>query len=199
MKHIFLIGDSIRHGIGTPGDGPTYGYGYHMQKKLEGRAKVYSPDDNSRFVHYTLRYLHDWAKAMHAGEDVDIVHWNNGLWDILHIMGDEETFTPLDQYGETLLRIEKRIRRLFPRAKVYFSLTTPAIEEQYTPDFRRYNKDIEAFNQKAIDVLTPCGVEIIDLYSKAKTLQPTYSRDWVHYTPEGASILADYIISQLDL
>ena len=59
MKNIYLIGDSIRFGAaGSPG------YGIYVKEKLEGKANVYWPDENSRFASYTLRYLHEWAKKI---------------------------------------------------------------------------------------------------------------------------------------
>jgi hypothetical protein len=51
------------------------------------------------------------------------VHWNNGLWDVLRLFGDEP-FTEINYYGESLKRIYKRIRFLFPNAKIIFALST---------------------------------------------------------------------------
>lgn len=197
MKKIFLIGDSIRFGFDDEKD-RNLGYGYHIKQKLYGKAEVYYPFENCRFLMYTLRYLGEWKAQLGLGDDIDIVHWNNGLWDVLRLYGDEP-FTPIEQYKEQLVRVYKRIKLLFPKAKVYFSLSTPIIQEQAGGDFSRDNADIEKYNEEAIKVLEPLGVEIIDLYSKAKTLQPKYSKDWVHYVPEGAEILADYIIDKLNI
>lgn len=44
---------------------------------------------------------------------INVVHWNNGLWDVLRLFGDEP-FTEINYYGETLKRIHKRIKLLFP-------------------------------------------------------------------------------------
>lgn len=197
MKKIFLIGDSIR--IGFSGDDTRkFGYGYHIQNKLAGKAIVFNHSENGRFTQYTLRYLDEWKKEIGAGDDVDIVHWNNGLWDVLRQYGDD-CLTPIEQYKELLVRVFNRIRLLFPNAKVYFSFSTPVIEEMASKDFSRRNEDIRNYNDAARDVLTPLGVEIIDLYSKAKLLQPQYSHDWVHYNEEGASMLADFLIEEMKL
>ena len=199
MKQIFLIGDSIRYGVSHPERHEDTGYGVFIKEKLKGKANVLAPNENCRFTHYTLRYLHQWAKETGAGENVDLVCWNNGLWDVLRMYGDEP-FTPIDQYGEMLRRIYRRIRVLFPRAKVVFFFSTP-VEETLAPkgELVRYDEDVVAYNQKAVEVLSPLGVELLDLYTKAKTLQPTYSRDWMHFTPEGAEQLADFIIDSLGL
>jgi hypothetical protein len=38
----------------------------------------------------------------------DIVHWNNGLWDLHHETPMIEALTPLDEYVHTIGRIQKR-------------------------------------------------------------------------------------------
>ena len=40
MKNIYLIGDSIR--FGAPG---SPGYGVYVKETLEGKAKVYAPEE----------------------------------------------------------------------------------------------------------------------------------------------------------
>lgn len=198
MKKILLIGDSIRFGVSEEPD--HHGYGLHIKEKLQGVAEVYYPNENCRFLAYTLRYLQEWIKYLHiVAEEIDIVHWNNGLWDVGHLYGDPEIFTSLEQYKILLARVCKRIRFLFPNAKIYFSLTTPAVEEMLSADSVIKNEEIMQYNAAARQVLSDLGAEIIDLYSAAKSIQPQHSLDAVHYTPEGAAILADYIIGKLDL
>ncbi|MBQ6875832.1 MAG: hypothetical protein IJN46_06320, partial [Lachnospiraceae bacterium] len=90
MKNIFLIGDSIRFGSKTVSEYNNVklspGYGIYVKEKLEGTANVYAPDENCRFAQYTLRFLHKWASKVPC-EEIDIVHWNNGLWDALRLFG----------------------------------------------------------------------------------------------------------------
>jgi hypothetical protein len=190
MKNVFLIGDSIRFGAtGSPG------YGVYVKEKLENAACVYAPDENCRFAQYTLRYLHEWA-ATAPKEAIDVVHWNNGLWDVLRLFEDEP-FTDIDYYGETLKRIYARIRFLFPRAKVIFALSTAVKEEWGSKDFFRYNRDIERYNQKAIEVLSPLGVEINDLYTVTQAFDDSLRSDWVHYGEEGSEILAKIVVERI--
>lgn len=198
MKKILLIGDSIRFGVSEEQD--DHGYGYHIKEKLQGVAEVYYPNENCRFLAYTLRYLQEWIKYLNiVGEEIDIIHWNNGLWDVGHLYGDDEIFTSIEQYKKLLVRVHKRIRFLFPNAKIYFALTTPTVEELAPGDSSVRNEDIVQYNKEAISVLSELGVEIVDLHSVAKSIQPQCSLDCVHYTSEGAAILADYIIDKLDL
>ena len=189
MKNIYLIGDSIRFGAtGTPG------YGVCVREKLNGVANVFYPDENSKFASYTLRYLHEWARDIDK-EKIDVVHWNNGLWDVLRLFGDEP-FTDIETYGITLKRVYNRIKFLFPNAKIIFALSTSVVEEWGRADFFRLNADIERYNQKAVDVLSELGVTINDLYSVSRGFDNSLRSDWVHYGLEGSQILADKVIEK---
>lgn len=187
MKNIFLIGDSIRFGA----EGSD-GYGIHVQQKLAGKANVYAPDENCRFAQYTLRYLHDWAGKVDA-ESIDIVHWNNGLWDVLRILGDEP-LTDIETYGVMLKRVYQRIRLLFPNAKVIFALSTAVIEQQAKPGFFRYNSEIQEYNRKAMEVMAELGVQVNDLYTISAGFDPSFHSDWVHFDTEACRIFADAVI-----
>ncbi|MBQ8441190.1 MAG: SGNH/GDSL hydrolase family protein, partial [Clostridia bacterium] len=109
MKKIVLIGDSIR-----------MGYDKYVKEALDGVAEVYYPAENCRFSQYTLRFLHDWKKKGEWPDDVDLVHWNVGLWDVIELY-DEGPISSPEHYAEMLRRINKRIRMLFPKAKVVFA------------------------------------------------------------------------------
>ena len=191
MKKIFLIGDSIR--FGAPSISP--GYGVYVKEKLADKAIVYAPNENCRFTQYTLRYLHEWTWSIPNKEEIDVVHWNNGLWDVLRLFGDEP-LNEVDYYGKTLVRIYNRIKLLFPNAKVIFALSTSVKEEWGNKDFFRYNSEIDLYNQKAMEVLSPLGVEINDLNSITKTFDDSLRCDWVHYGEEGSKILADAVIKK---
>jgi hypothetical protein len=192
MKKIFLIGDSIR--FGAPPSSP--GYGVYVKELLKDEAEVFAPNDNCRWVQYTFRYVHEWAANIPANE-IDVVHWNNGLWDVLRLMGDEP-FTEINDYGKMLVRVYDRIRSVFPNAKIVFATSTSVIEEWGNPDFMRYNKEINAYNEKAKEVLLPLGVKINDLYPLSCTLDAPYRTDWVHYNNEGSEILAKAVIKAIN-
>lgn len=191
MKNIFLIGDSIRFGAeSNPNYQTSYspGYGVYVEEALKGQANVYMPNDNCRFAQYTLRYLYDWAKDIDC-EKIDVVHWNNGLWDVLRINGDEP-LTPLDVYEKMLCRVCNMIKKLFPNAKIIFALSTAVVEEWARPDFMRYNSDIEAYNRVAKRTLEKMGVIINDLYTISAAFHNCLHADWVHFNEEGSKILA---------
>ena len=154
MKKLVLIGDSIR-----------IGYGAYVREKLAGLAEVLYPEENGRFAQYVYRYLHEWQREGNWGNDADAVHWNAGLWDVIHL-GDERPVTSPEQYAATLGQTARRIRLLFPRAVSVFALSTPVVEAGYGPDFWRSNAEIERYNDIARDVLTKEGVLIDDLVTK---------------------------------
>lgn len=189
MKKIYLIGDSIR--FGAPG---SPGYGVYVKERLKDEIEVYAPDENCRFAQHTLRFLHEWAEGMPC-EEIDLVHWNNGAWDVLRLFGDEP-LTDIDFYGKTLERIYKRIRFLFPKAKIIFAFTTSAKQEWEKDYFSRRNREIEMYNQKAVEVLSPLGVIFNDLYSITSGFEDAMRSDWVHFADAGCEILADAVIAK---
>ena len=192
MKNIYLIGDSIRFGAtGSPG------YGVYVKEKLKGKAEVYAPNDNCRFAQYTLRYLYDWAQELDT-KKIDVVHWNNGLWDVLRLHGDD-ALTPVDVYASMLERVYKKIRLLFPNAKIIFALSTPVIEEWANPDFVRHNSEIKEYNEVAKSVMSRLGVKVNDLYSVAESWGEEYHSDWVHFNEKGSEILADAVIKATEI
>ncbi len=192
MKNVFLIGDSIRFGATN-----SPGYGIYVKEKLKGKAEVYSPNDNCRFAQYTLRYLYDWSKEFDT-KSIDIVHWNNGLWDVLRLHGDEP-LTPIDVYTLFLERVYNKIRQLFPNADIIFALSTPVIEEWANPEFMRYNEEIKEYNKAAKKLMEKLNVQVNDLYSIAEKFDTSMRADWVHYNEKGSELLADGVIKALNL
>ena len=192
MKIILLLGDSIRYGApGSPG------YGKIVKEKLEGKANVFAPDDNCRFVQYTLRYLYNWARDLEdVKEKIDVIHWNNGLWDVLRLNGDEP-LTPVDMYVYFLKRVYNMLTKLFPNAKIVFALTTPVQEDMANPTFMRYNSDIEEYNKAAKEFMDSVGVCVNDFYSVIKPYGKDVHSDWVHFNERGCEILADAVIEKV--
>lgn len=182
MQKIFLIGDSIRDG-----------YDSYVREIMQDRAQVIWPNDSARFTGYTLRFLYEWAHSDCEPEKIDIVHWNNGLWDVLHVMR-EEAQTPLDDYKNTLARIARRLKKLFPNAKIIFALTTSVIEERIPAPYNRYNDEIDRYNAAAREVMAREGAEIDDLNTVSKTMPiEWHSQDGTHFTPEGYRALAEKV------
>lgn len=179
MKKVFLIGDSIR-----------IGYDSVVRRLLDDEAQVFWSQDNARFAEYTLRYIKVWAAEDCDPASIDLVHFNCGLWDIVHYYGDE-MLTPVDVYAMYLRRIIKRLHLIFPNAKLVFALTTYVIEEHVCrPDFSRFNSDIEEINEVARKIMEENNIPVDDLYTVSREMpEEWHSPDGTHYMPEGYECL----------
>lgn len=185
MKNVLLIGDSIRAG-----------YDNAVKKTLEGKANVYFPEDNCRFAAYLLRHMHDY-KSIVENEHVDVLHWNAGLWDCLHLF-DEEPQTPLDIYAYYIERLCIRIKKLFPDAKVIFATSTSVQSELMGPVFMRYNKEIEDYNAAAVKVVQKYGFQVNNLYAASVSLPAEAHSDPVHfYTPMATKVFTGQVLSYI--
>ena len=184
MKKIILFGDSIR-----------LGYENYIKDSLEGIAEVYKAKDTCAFSQYMLRWVNEWKLKEGYPDDVDLVHWNVGLWDVLRLFG-EDTFTTPEYYEEALKRIVRQMQKFFPNAKLVFATSTAVIEKGYKDkDFCRFNSDIEKFNEIAVRTLRPLGVGINDLYEITKGIPESYHSDMTHFrTKEGTKIIGDRIL-----
>lgn len=185
MKNLLIVGDSIR-----------MGYDKSVKKTLEGRVNVIYPAENCRFACYLLRSFHDYFDGI-SGEDIDVVHWNAGLWDCLRLF-EEDPHTPIDVYAYYIDRICKRIVKLCPNAKVIFATSTSVLSEKMDKNFKRYNEDIEEYNRVAVEIVKKYGFEVNDLYSVSLTLDENAHSDPVHYyTTTGTEVFTNKVLSYL--
>lgn len=180
---VLLLGDSICMGHnGLPG------YSAYVKEYLEGKAIVYCPNVVARFSTYLLRYIHEWAKTLAIGSNIDIVHFNVGLWDVLRLGGDEPLVS-LDEYKMNLIKIIHRLKQIFPNAGLVFATTTYVQEENAEYDFCRKNADIVAYNQCAYEVMQEYGVIVNELNKVSEDLKDCYA-DWTHFDEQGSRELA---------
>lgn len=173
---VTLLGDSIR----------MIGYGTKVPQMLGEDFEVFQPEDNCRFAKYTLRMLFDLQQQMDGS---DIVHWNNGLWDICQLFPDGEQFTSLEEFMGNMLRIADIL--LSRHKTVIFATITPVRKEN------PYNKNsvIEQYNNAIVPKLREKGIIINDLYSLVATDIEKYIRedDMIHLTEEGIDLCAKQV------
>lgn len=185
-KKILLIGDSIR-----------MGYDKYVKEALENVADVYYPEENCRFSEYVLRFAHEWKEKLGCPDDLDVVHWNTGLWDVLELFGDEPLST-IEYYEYNIARIDKRLRMLFPRAKMIFATSTPIVEARYSAKFRRHNETIERYNAAAVRALAGTDTVINDLYATMCTVDGDYYSDATHfYTKKGTELIGGKVLAEI--
>lgn len=174
MKKVVLLGDSIR----------LIGYGKRVAELLGEDYTVWQSDDNARFAAYTLRMLYD-CKAQIEGADV--IHWNNGLWDVCDLFGDG-AFTPIDAYCDTMVRIA-RILKTYGKI-VIFATTTPPDSEMPGHDPAR----LAAYNKAVTERLQAEGIIINDLFSTINADIPAYiCPDHIHLSEEGIRVAAKQV------
>ena len=184
MKKVLLIGDSIR-----------MGYAKYVQEALTDAAEVYYSCENARFSTFTFRFVSNWKTNENWPDDIDLIHWNVGLWDVLRVNG-EEPLTPPDCYRENLGKIHRRLAGLFPKAKTVFATSTNVVEKRYGKEFSRKNADIEEYNEIAKEVMKQLSVPVNDLYALTKDLPDEYRSVQTHFaTPIGTKLLGDRVVS----
>ena len=185
MKNVLLIGDSIR-----------VGYDKSVKETLKDEFNVCFPEDNCRFASYVLRHLHEYAQVF-EGQQIDVIHWNAGLWDSLRLF-EEEPHTPIEIYSYYIERICKRIQKLFPEAKVIFATSTSVQSELMDKNFKRYNEEIEAYNEAAVGIVKKYGFQVNDLYAVSKNLPAQAHSDAVHYyTSMGTKAFTEQVVNSI--
>lgn len=176
MKKIVLLGDSIR----------LWGYGTRVPELLGEDYEVWQPEDNCRFVKYTLRGLFDWQENL-AGADV--IHWNNGLWDCTELFEDG-LFTSEAEYIENMERVAKRLLAITPR--VIFATTTPVLDGFVWT----HNDKINRFNEIIVPRLKALGVRINDLGALVQSNPEKYisATDKIHLSAEGIAVCSEQVV-----
>ncbi len=164
MKKVLLLGDSIR-------------IGYQDYVKSHIDADVYFPEENGRFAKYTLWGVHVWIRELGIP---DIVHWNNGLWDVHHEAPRVEALTPLDEYIQTLGRIINELKRM--GSAIIFATTTPV-----APDAAdRSNAEIDRYNAAAAELMAFHGIEVNDLNALVRQdMKNNICEDKLHLSAQG--------------
>ena len=180
MIKVTLLGDSIR----------LIGYGTKVPELLGDEYEVFQPDDNCRFVKYTLRMLFDLREQI-AGSDV--IHWNNGLWDITSgLFDDGQPFTSEEEFVENMLRVARELKKLGKR--IIFATITPVHKEHMYND----NKVIKRYNDLIVPKLQEMGIEINDLYSAVnKDVYKYICEDQIHLSKEGIDLCSDLVVKAI--
>src|SRR5581483_9372410 len=150
LPRVLLLGDSIR-----------LGYAPLVAKKLAGKAEVISPAENGGDTANTLRLLDKWL----ADGRPLVVHVNCGLHDLKFGKKTQAHQVPPDRYEANLKAIVERLRKATPH--VVFATTTPILDDRHAgrkADFDRFDKDVKAYNERAVRVMLELGVPVDDLY-----------------------------------
>ncbi|MGI6745089.1 MAG: SGNH/GDSL hydrolase family protein [Acutalibacteraceae bacterium] len=180
MKKILLLGDSIREN-----------YQERVKELLKGDGcEVFHPDENCRFSRYTLNSLRHWLPKC---TNPDVIHWNNGLWDVMTVYPEDGCFTELSDYIRDMGRILRELKKT--GAKVIFATTTAVGDGN--PN--RLNETIELYNTTLINALGKKLDEVNDLYSLTRPRNNVYIRldDKVHLTDEGIEVCSKAVADKI--
>ena len=135
-----------------------------------------------------------------------MVHLNCGLHDLKFVKATRTFQVPPDDYAANLKVIVERLRKLTPN--VVFATTTPIIDDRHAArkaNFDRFDKDVRAYNERAVEVMRVLDVPVDDLYRIVLEggTADMLGKDGTHYTPAGydrlAEAVADCVRRQLKL
>ena len=189
MKKVLLLGDSIR-----------MGYQAYVKEALEGEFEVRYPEDNGRFAAYTLWQVNQELKW---NPDIELVHFNNGYWDMNIEAPMTEPIHPVEEYLSFLRRIVALCRQC--GAKVVFATTVPILEAGAAGDntgvqgtINYSNEWVKEYNAAAVKLMEELEVPVNDLYALCMEDDRRYKcEDMLHLSEEGsrrcAAQVADYI------
>ncbi|WP_390409128.1 SGNH/GDSL hydrolase family protein [Lacticaseibacillus jixiensis] len=186
MKRVLLLGDSIR-----------MGYQDNVKQLLQGDFDVIAPEGNGCDCSSTLWQVNQIFK--HADAPFDVIHWNNGYWDMNIEAPMQEALHPLDEYVKYLLRLVPLLKA--HTTHLIFANSLPVEREGESVDnsgtgamIHYQNNWVKAYNKAAEAVMLLDNVPINDLYSLCLQ-EPGYykSPDHLHLNDKGNQVLAEEI------
>ena len=194
MKKVLLLGDSIR-----------MGYQRFVMEELEGEYEVIFHSEIGRFAAFTMWQVNQMFKTH---DDIALVHWNNGYWDMNVEAPMETAMHPIEEYLYYLRRIATYIKA--QGAKVVFATTVPILKAGSAPDLTGTKGSINFSNEWAIKynnaaktLMAELSVPINDLYELCYDEEKNHYKceDRLHLSEEGsrrcAKRIAEVIREQL--
>ena len=139
-----------------------------------------------------------YIEKVFGGPDAprDLFLWNCGLHDVKTT--DSGRQVPLDRYRRNLEAGAERIRGA--GARLAWVRTTAALEAIHNArhvGFRRFHRDVIAYNEAADDVMRRAGASAIDLYGFTLPFGEAAYCDHVHFTGEVRRLQAAFIAGHL--
>jgi lysophospholipase L1-like esterase len=189
LPRVLLIGDSI-----------SIGYTPDVRALLQGKANVHRIPVNGGPTINGVNNLKTWL----GDGRWDVVHFNWGLHDLVHMGPDGARLvdpkTPGSKHQVPLPEYEKNLRALVKQMKatgatLIWCSTTPVPEGAQG----RVADESVRFNETAARVMKAEGVRINDLHAHAvkgpKGIQLPAN---VHYTAEGSKYLAEKVAGEIE-
>ena len=185
MIKVTLLGDSIR-----------LGYQEIVKELLKEEYEVVFPEDNGRFAAYTLWQVNQELKW---NPDIELVHFNNGYWDMNVEAPMTEAIHPVEEYVSFLRRIVALCRQC--GAKVVFATTVPILEDGAAGDntgvqgtINYSNEWVKTYNAAATKLMAELDVPVNDLYALCMQDDRRYKcEDLLHLSEEGSRACAKQV------
>ena len=202
MKNVLLVGDSIR-----------LMYQSRVAELLGDGVRVFAPDENCRYTKYALWGMYSWYEGWGCPE-IDVIHWNTGIWDLHRCTADGMIFTPLDEYLEYNRRLAIQMesycknliwatitpggRQLDEKKKTNYSLKE-GDTRVYLGDYTDvWNGDVRRYNAACSELLSRRGIRIDDLYGVISADPDRFiSEDGIHPSPDGVEALSQKVASEI--
>ncbi len=160
--------------------------------RLVGAADVVWAEQNGGDSRNVLVRLDEWAISLQPA----VIHVNAGLHDLKRDRRTGAFQVPLDEYAANVERILGALQGQ-TEAKVLWAATTPVNERRHQAQkpFDRYESDVVAYNQKALEVCTRLGVAVDDLYATvmAAGADRCLLPDGVHFDEAGYRLLGRHV------
>lgn len=185
LPRVLIIGDSI-----------SIGYTLDVRALLKNKANLHRPLTNCGPTKRGVEEIENWL----GDGSWDVIHFNWGLHDIVHMMEDGERVdppqgqhqVPAEQYEQNLNTLVERLKQT--GAKLIWCATTPVPEGS---SFRQPGEEIE-FNTIAKKVMTAHGIPTNDLYTYAlERLDTIQLPANVHFSKEGSAELAKPVVEHI--
>ena len=194
MKKMFLLGDSI-----------SGHYGPFLAEFLSGTYEIFSKpredaDANQKYYggnggdsSMVLEYIRE--REAQKNLKFDLFVFNCGLHDIKRKVPEEFYQVPIDQYEQNLEAIYQILTG--KGIPCIFVNTTPVDEVKHCTEIpagiKRYNADVQAYNEVAARIAAKYQVPVLDLYSFSDHISGDKYCDYAHFNIETRKIQAAFL------
>jgi len=133
MKNVILLGDSIR-----------MQYAPRVKELLAGICEIHTPEINCSYTMFTIWYIKKWLLLDH----IDLIHWNNGIWDHHRTLNDGIPMSTPEQY----LYLNRRLHNLLKEYtnNLIWATTTPPNGKHdpngLLPPMKIYEQEVILYN-----------------------------------------------------
>ncbi|MBN1294346.1 MAG: SGNH/GDSL hydrolase family protein [Candidatus Latescibacteria bacterium] len=175
LPRVLLVGDSI-----------VKGYYNEVEKQLAGKA------DCARYATSKFAGNPDYVTELSIilnRHTFDVIHFNNGL----HGWGYTE-----EQYERALTDLLIMLKKLAPKAKLIWCMSTPVRDKNDLSKFGDRNGRVIERNRIAVGIMRRNGVIINDLYSLVSDHPEYQSQDGVHFNDTGKAAQAEQVANMIE-